>query len=141
MAGRLFGLLFPADPRHFPGRRWLKMGLRAGHIACAGILLGAYVFHVDPAQRDPWLWATILSGLALVALDVHESAAFLLQVRGVVVVMKIGLLGALHWMEGGQAWILGLIVVASVVSSHASASVRYLVLFMGDRVKGSDTRG
>ena len=141
MAGRLFAALFPEDPRHFPGRRWLKMALRAAHILCAGILVGAYVFDVETAERMGWLWAAIVSGLVLVALDVHESAAFLVQVRGLVVVAKLLLLAALPWFGQAQVWVLVLVVFASVISSHASASVRYRVIIGGSRIKGSETRG
>ena len=36
---------------------------------------------------------------------------------------------------------LALMVFASVISSHASATVRYRVVFLGDRIKGSETKG
>ncbi|MHC4224187.1 MAG: hypothetical protein ACYSX0_01080 [Planctomycetota bacterium] len=141
MAGHLFGTLFPDDPRDFPGRRWLKMALRASHILCVGVLVGGYVFDVEAAQRTSWLLAAIISGFVLLALDVHESAAFLLQVRGLVVVLKICLLAALPWFGEAKIWILALMVFASVISSHASATVRYRVLFLADRIKGSETKG
>ncbi len=133
--------VFPDQPRDFPYRREVKIALRAAHVLCAGSLLGAYLFGVESARSEPWLLATIVSGLSIVALDLHESAAFLLQVRGVVVTAKILVLVALPWLGGYEAWFLGAVVVASVVSSHASSKVRYRMVVGRGRVKGSETKG
>jgi hypothetical protein len=133
---RLGTLLFPDPPRDFPGRRLLKIGLRAAHVVCASLCLGAYAF--DPAERVPWLVAAIGTGLLIVALDLHESAAFLLQVRGVVVVAKIV---ALAFLPHGGAWLLAGIVLVSVLSSHAPGSVRHRMLFGRGRVRPAESHG
>ena len=39
-------LLFPDEPRSFPGRRSLRTGLRAAHIFTSGVLVGGHVFDV-----------------------------------------------------------------------------------------------
>jgi len=46
--GRLRDLLVPNEPRSFRGRRMLKIVLRAIHVLCAGVLVGAEVFGVVP---------------------------------------------------------------------------------------------
>lgn len=129
-------LLFPDPPRDFPGRRLLKIGLRAAHVLCAALCLGAYAF--DAEERVPWLVATITTGLSILALDLHESAAFLLQVRGVVVAAK---LVALAFLPAGGAWLLAAIVLVSVVSSHAPSRVRHRVLFARGRVRAAESHG
>jgi hypothetical protein len=129
-------LLFPDPPRAFPGRRLLKIVLRGVHAVCASLCLGAYAF--DAASRVPWLLAAIFSGLLLLALDLHESAAFLLEVRGAVV---LGKLVALAFLPQGGAWLLAAIVLVSVVSSHAPSHVRHRVLFARGRVRAAATRG
>ena len=133
--------LFPDPPRELHGRRGLKITLRAAHVLCAATLLGAYVFGVAEAHSEPWLLATVVTGLVILALDLHESAAFLLQVRGAVVLAKILALIALPWLEGYEAWVLGVVVVVSVLSSHASSSIRYRLLLGSGRVKGGVTKG
>jgi hypothetical protein len=129
-------LLFPDPPRSFPGRRLAKIALRGLHVVCAAFCLGAYAF--DAAGRGPWLVAALASGALLLALDLHESAAFLLEVRGAVVVAKVL---ALALLPACGAWLLAAVVFASVVSSHAPSSVRHRVLFARGRVRASDTRG
>ena len=129
-------LLFPDPPRDFPGRRTLKIGLRGVHVLCASLCLGAYAF--EAPGRAPWLVATILTGLMILALDLHESAAFLLQVRGVVVAAK---LVALAFLPQCGAWLLGAIVLLSVVSSHAPGHVRHRMLLARGRVRAAETHG
>jgi hypothetical protein len=129
--------LFPDPPRDFRGRRGLKIALRAVHVLCAALCLGAYAF--DAPGRVPWLLAALATGGLILALDVHESAAFFLQVRGVVVVAKTLALALLPACGDGKTWLLGAIVVVSVLSSHAPGSVRHRVLF--GRVRAARTHG
>jgi len=138
---RLVALLFPDPPRAFPGRRGLKIVLRAVHVLCAGILVGAYLFAVDSAVRTDWLVGTLATGTLLLLLDLHETAAFLLQVRGVVLVGKLSALAALPWCGDAKPWVLGGIVLVSVVSSHAPGYVRHRVLAGAGRVTGATSQG
>jgi hypothetical protein len=128
--------LFPDPPRGFPGRRAVKILLRGTHVLCASLCLGAYAF--DAAGRGTWLLAAIVTGLLLLALDLHESAAFLLEVRGLVVLGKIA---ALAFLPEGGAWLLGAVVLVSVVSSHAPGGIRHRVVLGRGRVQAAQTRG
>jgi len=133
--------LFPGEPRALPGRRWLKIGLRAVHVLVAAGFLGAYVFGASHDARLPWAIGVVASGAVFLLLDLHESAAFLLQVRGAVVLTKITLLAALPLFPGYEPWILGFLVCISVLSSHAPGSVRYRMLIGGGSIKGSESSG
>lgn len=134
----LASLLFPAEPRTFPGRRALKIVARGVHIVCVAGLFGAYVFE---GTRGPWLAATIVSGFAMLALDLHESGAFLLQVKGLVVAVKVVLFCLLPWFAPHEAWLLGFLIVGSAVSSHAPGNVRHRLLFGRGRVAGARSHG
>lgn len=133
--------LFPDPPREFPGRRGLKILLRGAHVLSAGGLLGAYLFAVPKALEAPWFHATLLTGLLLLLLDLHESAAFLLQVRGLVVLVKLLLVAVLPLLGGYAAWVLGAVVLVSVVSSHAPGRVRYFLLIGRSRLTGGRSKG
>ncbi|MHC4135037.1 MAG: hypothetical protein ACYTDU_02905 [Planctomycetota bacterium] len=132
-------LLFPDPPRGFAGRRATKIVLRAGHVLCAGTYLGAFVFGVEPVSRQPWFWALLASGCLLLALDLHETGAFLLETRGLAVLGKVVLLALLPCFGAAQVWVLVFLLLASVLSSHAPASVRHRVVVSG--IRGSQTRG
>jgi len=134
-------LLFPDPPRELPGRRFIKIIARAAHVLCAGVLLGAFVFSAASDARDPWLIATVLSGLFIVALDLHESAAFLCQVRGLIVAGKIAVVALLPAFGDATAQVLGAVVILSVISSHAPAGFRYRLLIGGGNIRGADSKG
>jgi hypothetical protein len=138
---RVLSLLFPPEPRRLPGRRAIKVLLRAVHVLCAGILTGAYVLAAGEALRDPWLLATIASGLLILLLDLHESGVFLLQMRGLFMIGKIAFLAALPLLDGQPDWILATVLVASVLSSHAPSTFRHVVPFGRGRFKGAETKG
>jgi len=134
-------LLFPEEPRDFTGRRELKIVLRAVHVLCVGAYFGAFVFGVPAADRMPWLWGVLATGALVLALDLHESAAFFLQVRGAVLVAKLGIFLCLPWFAGAEAWVLGLLIVVSVVSSHAPGRIRHRMLIGAGRVEGAESHG
>ncbi len=135
------GLIFPTEPRHLPGQRSIKIVLRGFHVLCAGVLTGAYLFEVESELRMAWLLATLITGLLILAVDLFESGAFLLQTRGAVLLLKILLLAGLSSFGGYKGLVLCLIVVVSVISSHAPSKVRYFVLLGRGRIKGASSKG
>ncbi len=138
---RLAKLMFPAEPRSFPGRRGVKVLLRALHVLCTGFLTGAYLFEAGPPARAAWWAASMVTGLAILLLDLHESGVFLLQVRGIWVLAKIAALAALPLLPGREIWMLSGLVVVSVVISHAPGKLRYFVIVGGGRLHGAETKG
>jgi hypothetical protein len=138
---RVGTLLFPREPRSFPGRRGLKISLRAAHVLCSGVAVGSLWLEAAEPLRSQWMLASAFTGLAMLALDLHESGVFLVQARGLVVLIKVGLLGALRWLGPWQGWALAALMVVSVLSSHASSRIRYFVVFGRGRLKGAETKG
>jgi hypothetical protein len=134
-------LLFPDPPRAFPARRLTKISARAAHVLCAGVLVGSHLLQTGRELQDAWLTATVGSGMVLLAIDLHESAAFLLQVRGLVVVGKIGLILALPLLGGAAGYALAAALLVSVVLSHAPSGVRYAFFAGGGRMRGACSKG
>jgi len=126
----LFRVMFPPRPRGFRGKRWLNIALRTAHLlGVAGVgcsLLGA-------AERTslPFVYLTLATGLAMVALELWSSGIYLLQVRGQATLLKVALLAALPLAPGLEAPVLALAIVISGVFSHAPASVRYYSIVHG----------
>ena len=117
------------------------MTARAAHVVLSGVYLGALVFDVEPASRWPWFLATLLSGLLILCLDLYESGAFLLQLRGLVVAIKLILLAFVPAFGAAGVWVLAAVAFVSVISSHASSTFRYYQVWGRGRIKGADTRG
>ncbi|MCP4572782.1 MAG: hypothetical protein GY838_10560 [bacterium] len=139
--GPLFRILIPTEPRRYAGQRWVKMIARAAHVVLAGVYLGALVFQVEPATRGPWFLAALLSGFLMVGLDLYESGAFLLQLRGLVTSVKLLLLAFLPTFGAAAVWVLAAIAFCSVISSHATANFRYFLVWGRGRIKAAETRG
>ncbi len=139
--GPVFRVLIPAEPRRYPGQRWVKMIARSAHVILAGIYLGALVFHVEPATRGPWFLAAMLSGFLIVCLDLYESGGFLLQLRGLVTAVKLVLLALVPTFGAAGVWVVVGVAFFSVISSHASADFRYFLVWGRGRIKAGETRG
>ena len=138
---KIEALLFPPEPRSFPARRVFKIALRAAHVLCAGVAAGSYLLSVADPVRSHWMIAAAATGAAMLLLDLQETAVFLLQVRGLIVLIKIGLLGALPLLGPWQGWILAALVGLSVISSHASSKFRYFIVLGKGRYTGAETKG
>jgi len=137
----IWQILIPHEPRSYPGQRWVKMMARAAHVVFTGIYLGALVFSVDLVTRGPWFLAAIISGLLMFCLDLYESGGFLLQLRGLVTVVKLILLALLPAFGAAGVWIVGVVVFGSVISSHAPSSFRYYLIWGRGRIKAAETSG
>ena len=141
MKNALRKLMFPPEPRQLTGRRAMKVLLRAIHVPCAGILTAAYLFDAGASSRTVWMVGTVVSGLLILLLDLHETGVFLLQVRGLVVFGKIALLAMLPLLGAYRVPVLVGLLAISVLSSHAPSGIRHHLAFGGDRFKGATTKG
>ncbi len=121
----LRALLFPDPPRRIPAHRALSIAFRTAHLATFGALVGGHVFGVEPARLFPFLVATITSGAALMALELASSFEWLLMVKGVAVLLKLGLLAAIPVFWSHRVFILLLIVALASISSHMPSRLRH----------------
>lgn len=116
--------LLTIEPRTFPGQRWVNILLRSIHLAgVAG--LGAGFIHGLPESRWLVFWyIAVGSGAMLMALYLWSSITWLLQAKGLVIVLKLGLLAlAGVFPEWGAGLFLAVIVLSSVMA-HAPGAVR-----------------
>ena len=81
--------LFPNSPRRIPRHRALGLALRTAHLMTFGALLGGHFFNVDSARLMPFLLATIASGVALLALELASTFAFLFMSKGLFFLAKL----------------------------------------------------
>jgi hypothetical protein len=86
-------LLFPETPRHFPWARPVQLILRSLHLAAMAMILGGLPFGADFHALRLSILVTVVTGVALFAIDFAKDAAFLVQGSGVAVLLKLGLLG------------------------------------------------
>ena len=131
--------LFPTPTRNFPGMRWVKILLRAIHVLFVAGLIGASMFAEE--ESTPWFQGTLISGLAILFLDLYASAVFVLQVRGLIIFLKAGVLIFLTQLGDAAPWALCGLLLISVVSSHAPSKFRYFLLVGRGRLTPSTDKG
>ncbi|MBP2648455.1 MAG: putative rane protein [Gemmatimonadetes bacterium] len=114
--------------RDFRAKRWLSVMLRTWHlmsvIALGALLLGAAPLHGWPVGRVGG--AVVVSGLAMLALDLYASQLYLRTVAGVTALLKLVLVAVLAFAPGPL--LFWTVVALSTVVSHAPATFRHRVL-------------
>jgi hypothetical protein len=121
----LLQLLFPPKTRSFLGMRWVNITLRTLHLIGVAGLGGAYLYAAPQALWQPYLWLTLLSGIGLVAVSLYATALWLLQLRGLVILFKLALLGLMLGWPGFSLPLGMLVIVLSSVIAHAPGDIRY----------------
>jgi hypothetical protein len=131
MASSLLAILFPPTPRRIPYERGINIALRTAHLMTSGILLGGHVFDVPAHQLILFLYLTIASGIGLILLELCASCRWIYLGKGVMVILKLGLvIAAGVWWEHRVVLLL-LAVLISSVGSHMPARFRYYSFLHG----------
>lgn len=138
----------PLPPRkfsllgEFTGKRWLKIALRTLHIMSIIGVGGAILFNV-PFSDWAWYWYTaITTGILMVAIDALSNFLWLVQIRGIVIYIKLMLLMLLGGNMLVNQLVLVAIVIMSAVISHAPGDIRYYSLIHRRSIKSyTDSKG
>jgi len=118
-------LLFPNPPRRIPRHRELGLVLRTAHLMTFGALLGGHLFDVDSARLMPFLLATIASGVALLALELASTCAWLFMGKGLSVLVKLALLLMVPLVWEYRVPLLLVAVAVASVGSHMPSRFRH----------------
>ncbi|MHC4404694.1 MAG: hypothetical protein ACYTG0_34005, partial [Planctomycetota bacterium] len=114
--------------------------LRTAHIVAMGILLGGVAFEVERERLFVSLWLTIGSGVALAALEAGPRLLWFHQVRGLVTMGKLVVIGAVPF-----AWeclpILLAVAAAASIGSHMPARFRYYSVLLREVIPDASGPG
>lgn len=113
--------------------RWLKITLRTFHLIGVAGVSGGILLNVPFESWLVYLLITLISGVAYVAVELWSNTVFLIQLRGLLLTIKLVLLGVLLYQPQWSEIILIVIVLSSVVS-HAPGNFRYFSVLHGRRV-------
>lgn len=110
--------------RDFPGRRWLIVALRAVHLS--GLVgVGAALLAGQPLLETPFLFALAGSGVAMVLLDLLAAPAYLAEVAGGAVLVKLALLVWFALDPAHRLPLFWFILILSATVAHAPARLRH----------------
>ena len=127
-------LLSPAQPRLLPAHRWFKIGLRSVHLVGVAGLGAGYLYTGDDATWRVYLYITLFSGVLLTALEIWSNPAWLAQVRGQAIMLKLLLLGLTVDFPDWRATLLIMVVLISGITAHAPAALRHYSLIHRRRI-------
>ena len=124
MKRRTAQILLPDPPRYLRGERWVNIVLRAAHLVGVAGIGGGFLFDQDPAAWEAYWYLSIATGVALTALYLWSTFAWLCELKGLAVLAKVVMLGiALAW-PAARAELFIAIVALSGLIAHAPARVR-----------------
>ncbi len=132
---RLRQLLFPDRSRGFPGKRWVNISLRTLHLVGTAGLGGAFLYGAPVEAWLPYLWLTLSSGFLMAGLECWSNGVWLIQLRGLAVLLKLLLLLAIAVTGGMDLPLFLLVILVSGVIAHAPGSVRYYSPYHGRRLE------
>lgn len=120
----LIHALFPAEPRRLKGGRWLNIALRSLHLVGVAGIGGGFLLGVEMDRWQPYWTLALGSGIALTLLYLWSSAAWLFQLRGGVIVLKVALLGLAMSLPEWRSQLFVLVILLSGLIAHAPGEVR-----------------
>lgn len=123
-------------------KRWTKISLRTLHLLAVAGVGGGVLFGLEQdLWRSYWLLALVSGGLMMLV-DIIANPLWLVQVRGLVIFVKLALLAMLGRYPLLDGYLLGVIIVISTVISHAPGKLRYYSVYHGKQILSSnDTKG
>lgn len=130
----VFRVFFPVKRRFLPFQRELNITLRSIHILCFSVLVGGHFFQQPVDQLTPWLWATVGSGCLMIVIELSGSFSFLIEVRGISVVVKTLLLALVPYFWEERLWMFVAIIFIASVTSHMRGKYRHLSVISEERL-------
>ncbi len=124
MQTSLAQILFPEPTRYFPGQRWVNIALRSLHLVGVAGIGSGFLFDQAPAAWDTYWHLTLISGIALSILYLWNTAAWLFELKGLGIVIKVVLLGIAWGIPALRTELFILVIILSAVIAHATARVR-----------------
>jgi len=122
---RFLRTVFPAEPRDFRAKRWVEIAFRTLHLVGSAGAGGGYLYGAPEEVWAAYVYLVVVSGVALVLLELWSNAGWLIQVCGVAILVKLVLLAYGKYWAGPTGWVLVTVVVISAISSHAPRGFRH----------------
>lgn len=106
----------------------MKISLRTLHLVGVAGVAGGVLFGLDERLWTDYWWLALASGSLIMLVDIVSNPVWLVQVRGVAIIVKLVLLAFLGNAPEWDRILLIAVIVISAIVSHAPGSVRYYSL-------------
>ncbi|SMY32316.1 hypothetical protein PMAL9190_00464 [Photobacterium malacitanum] len=106
-------------------QRLTKTAIRALHILGVAISSGGFIFHLEKGLWLNWWLLAMVSGLLMMAQEIYRSKLWLIQLKGVLTFIKLGLLTSIAVIPQLQPHIYIGVLLLSVFIAHGPAGLRH----------------
>lgn len=120
-------------------KRWTKISLRTLHLISVAGVGGGILFGLAEQQWQLYWWLALVSGALIMLVDIASNPVWLVQIRGVAILVKLLLLLLLGMSPAWDRVLLLAVIVISGVVSHAPGKVRYYSVLHGRVVQSGKT--
>lgn len=126
----------------FSGKRTLKIALRTAHLLAISVICGAVLLDVPQTTLHNYWLAAISTGIAMLLIDALSNLVWFVQVRGLIIGLKLVLLLILPLAPEWGKPVIVLVMILSGTIAHAPGSWRYYSLRHGKVMKSlHDSKG
>ena len=108
--------------------------LRTMHLIGVAGLGGGFFYQAPKEVWLPYLALSIVSGFGIMCLDIWGNAIWLIQLRGIAILIKMMVFLCLPFFEDYRAHVLVITIVISGIIAHAPGDVRYFSILHGRRL-------
>lgn len=123
-------------------KRWTKISLRTLHLLAVAGAGGGILFGLE---KDLWIiywWLALVSGALMMVIDIVSNPVWVVQVRGLVIFLKLILLALLGQDPELDRILLIVVIVISAIISHAPGKLRYYsVIHRKTIISAKDSKG
>lgn len=131
----LFRILFPKNTRTFMHKRWVKISLRTIHLVGISGTGSGIFYGLDYSLWMPFHCLLLISGILYMLLELFSNAVWLVQLRGLLILLKLFLLTLIPIFPDIEGFLFIMIIIISSVVSHAPGNFRYFSPFYGKRIE------
>lgn len=110
-------------------KRWTKIGLRTLHLLAVAGVGGGILFGLEQYQWINYWWLAVVSGALMMVIDIVSNPVWIVQVRGLVIFLKLILLVLLGHDSSLDRLLLIVIIIISAIISHAPSKLRYYSVY------------
>jgi hypothetical protein len=113
-----------AAPPLSAARAW-NIAFRTAHIAVTGALFGGHVFAIAAKRLLPCLYLSVLTGIALLVVELYPEWRRAFEVRTLIIAAKLLLLCLVPWLWSYRVPILIVVIAIASIGSHMPRRYRY----------------
>ena len=123
-------------------KRWTKISLRTLHLLAVAGVGGGVLFGLEKGLWINYWWLAMASGILMILIDWISNPVWIIQIRGLVIILKLALLLLLGYNTNWDGMLLIFIIIISAVISHAPGNVRYYSIYHKKVISSSsDSKG